>query len=86
MASMKEDGMGHSAMEPRIIEEIIQFIERFIKPNHGSPIDLSHSLQQATCNIVSQLVYARRFEYDDELFNEMIAASAEGLQLGGHRP
>ena len=40
--------MGRAALEPQIAEEIEQYINFFIEPNHGKPIDLTCSLPQAT--------------------------------------
>ena len=73
--------MGRAVMEPKILQEIHQYLSHFIEPNEGKPIDISHSLSQGTCNVMSQLLYGRRFEYDDEKFNTMIASLDEQLEL-----
>lgn len=74
--------MGKASLEPHILQEIEYYINHFINPNHGTAVEMSHSLPQATCNVISQLMYARRFDYDDEVFNRMIDAVAEDLELG----
>lgn len=74
--------MGKTAMEPQVIEEIEKYISHFVEPNHGKSVDISHSIAQASCNIISQLLYSRRFDYDDEEFNMMISMINEQLELG----
>lgn len=74
--------MGRAVLEPKIIREIEQFLSHFVQSNHGKPMEMSHSLAQATCNVMSQLLYGRRFEYDDETFNQMIESVDEQLKLG----
>ena len=73
--------MGRAVMEPKILQEIHQYLSHFIEPNEGKPIDISHSLSQGTCNVMSQLLYGRRFDYDDEKFNTMIASLDEQFEL-----
>ena len=58
--------MGKSAFEPQILEEGECYMTHFIKPNHDKPIDLSTSLSLATFNIIAQLLFNKRFEYDDD--------------------
>ena len=58
--------MGKSAFEPQILEEVECYMTHFIKPNHDKPIDLSTSLSLATFNIIAQLLFNKRFEYDDD--------------------
>lgn len=60
--------MGKSFLEPRITEEINRYIDTFIIPYLGKPIDLSESMMMATANIISQMVIGRRSEYDDPEF------------------
>ena len=73
--------MGKSILEPKILTEAEHYIENFIIPNLGRPFSLSHNLHQATANIISQLLFSRRFEYDDEKFNTLISALDESLRL-----
>ena len=73
--------MGKSFMEPKITEEVEQYINHFLKPNIGKPFNMSVNLSQATCNVVSQLLYSHRFDYDDYHFNEMIRSMDEIIAL-----
>ena len=73
--------MGKTAMEPKIHEEFQHYIDYFIKPNLGKAFSMSVNINQATCNIISQLLYSRRFDYDDPHYNEMISALEEIVAL-----
>lgn len=73
--------MGTSALEPQIIEEIEHYINSFIKPHHDQPIDMTFSLAQATCNMISQLLFHRRFEYDDERNKTMVSGISQFTKL-----
>ena len=73
--------MGKSVLEPKILTEAEYYIENFIIPNMGRPFSVSHNLNQATANVISQLLYSKRFDYDDERINSLIAGMNESLQL-----
>ena len=73
--------MGRAALEPKIAEEIEEYIKHFIKPNHDRPIDMTVSLPQATANIISQLIFDQRFEYTDIKFNQLISTINDIIKL-----
>lgn len=79
--ALQEEGMGKASLEPKILDEVEHFINWFIKPNLGKAISLKNNINQATANIISQLLYSRRFEYNDELFNGLISAICESMSL-----
>jgi len=60
--------MGRAAFEPEIVEEIEKYIEHYIEPSAGKPLDMYSNLPKATANVVSQLLFAKRFDYEDEAF------------------
>ena len=64
--------MGKAALEPQILEEINEYAQHFIEPNLNRPINMHKSLPQASANIISQLLFGRRFDYDDAIFNELL--------------
>lgn len=74
ISALREEGMGKAYIEPRILDEVHRYISRFLEPNFEQPIDVSHSISLATCNIVSQMLYCRRFDYDDEKYNKVTTA------------
>ena len=79
--SLKEEGMGKASMEPQILEEIDEFLNHYVEPHVGAPITLSHSLSKATSNIITQMMFARRFRYEDEKFNKMVSAVQSVVRL-----
>ena len=68
-------------MEPQILEEVEFYIDRYLKPNIGKPFDTAHNISQATCNVLSQLLYGKRFDYEDKVFRTMISAIEEIVAL-----
>ena len=66
--------MGKASMEPRILTEISEFINKFIAPHEGEAVDLSIGLSLATCNIISQLMFSIRRGYEDKGYTDMITA------------
>ena len=68
---LRDEGMGKQVMEPRIRDEVNMFCERFIEPHLGEPISLS-TLNMATCNVISGLIFGGRSDYDDPKFNILI--------------
>lgn len=83
---LREDGMGREALEPQIAEEIEHYIDNFIRPNHDSPIDTIISLPQATSNVICQLLFNKRFDYDDEKFQSLVdtlnSVASSSMRLG----
>lgn len=81
ISTLREEGMGKAAMEPRILEEVEQYIEAFVEPNLGQAFDMTNSLNRATANIISRMLYSKRFDYSDPNFNRLIAAINETILL-----
>ena len=72
--SLRGDGMGRAVLEPQILEEIRTYIETFIVTNSNMPIDMTSTLPLATSNIVSQLIFGCRFEYNDAMAMKVVDA------------
>ena len=73
--------MGKASMEPRIIDEVEQYIEHFIQPRLNTPLSLDNSLHEATSNIISQMLFSRRFDYGDRNQNMTIKAIDDMFKL-----
>ena len=74
LTTLREGGMGKASMEPRILTEISEFINKFIAPHEGEAVDLGIGLSLATCNIISQLMFSIRRGYEDKGYTDMITA------------
>ena len=72
--SLRGDGMGRAVLAPQILEEIRTYIETFIATNSNMPIDTPLTLPLATSNIVSELIFGCRFEYDDAMAMKVVDA------------
>ena len=73
--SLRGDGMGRAVLEPQILEEIRTYMETFIATNSNMPIDMTSTLPLATSNIVSQLIFGCRFEYNDAMAIKVVDAT-----------
>ncbi|KAF3700163.1 Cytochrome P450 2K1 [Channa argus] len=49
----------------------------------GKPFNPKHSVNYATSNIISSIVYGSRFEYDDPQFQSLVRQSNENLHVIG---
>ncbi|XP_067946219.1 cytochrome P450 2C23-like [Watersipora subatra] len=81
ISKLKEKGMGQAAMEPQILEEVGEYINHFIQPHINQPVDVALSLAQAACNTISQMLLGKRFDYNDQLHSEMVAALHDASQF-----
>lgn len=77
LSSLRDDGLGKRHLETRILEEIDIFCETFIESNLKTPIDLGANLPRFTTNIISQMVFGRRFEYDEKSIDTLISSILE---------
>ncbi|KPP58331.1 Cytochrome P450 2K1-like, partial [Scleropages formosus] len=71
LTNLRDFGMGKRIIEEKIIEEIQYLTEEFGKYN-GQPFDNNDAVSHAVSNIVSSIVYGRRFDYSDSLSQEMV--------------
>ncbi|XP_067950308.1 cytochrome P450 2B9-like [Watersipora subatra] len=83
ISTLREEGMGKSIMEPKILDELECYINHFIKPNLGEPLSLLSGLKLATNNLISQMVFGHRATYDDADTKIVISAVSEILSLTG---
>ncbi|XP_061894786.1 uncharacterized protein LOC133644382 [Entelurus aequoreus] len=85
---LRNFGGGHRSLE-NYIEAECHFIREAFKEEQGKPFDPMYIITNAVSNIISSVLFGRRFEYSDgtfrkflELDNEAIAlATAEVVQL-----
>jgi len=68
LSTLREEGMGKSHLEPRIMHEIHAYIDHFITPHVGQPINLSDSIMLATANVMSSMIHGHRKDYTDTNF------------------
>jgi cytochrome P450 len=64
VSALKNFGMGKSALEPAMLNEIQMFVQEMQKQG-GKPFDISQLLGLSICNNISLLEFGKRFDYHD---------------------
>lgn len=82
LTTLRDFGMGKKMAQDKIIEESHYLVEEFEK-HKGKPFDTTQSVNHATSNIISAIVYGSRFEYDNPRFKNMVARAKEFIRVSG---
>ncbi|XP_068191951.1 cytochrome P450 2K1-like isoform X1 [Antennarius striatus] len=82
LSTLRDFGMGKSLTEESIIEECHQLIKIF-EQYQGKAFNNSQILAYAASNIISTLVFGKRFEYTDPVLQKMVERDRENLHLMG---
>ncbi|KAK6189758.1 hypothetical protein SNE40_001754 [Patella caerulea] len=77
--TLREFRLGRPILEDKIHEEIEYFVD-VIRQENGSNFDMCRLSQKGVCNIISSMVYGKRFEYDDPVFNVFLGELESLLQ------
>ncbi|XP_050410871.1 cytochrome P450 2B4 [Patella vulgata] len=67
LETLREFGFGRTILEDKIHEEIGYLVE-VIRQENGEKFDMFRLSQKGVSNIISSMVYGKRFEYDDPVF------------------
>ena len=68
-AALKDMGMGKSILEEKIVEELSFFIDR-LKELSVSHFDPKLPIQMTVANVIENVIWGKRREYDDPDFVE----------------
>lgn len=71
IVALKDFGVGKKTIDERIHEEVQYLVDEFSK-NPEKPVDVLKVFPMATSNIISNIVFGSRFDYDDKEFKEML--------------
>ncbi|XP_038051667.1 cytochrome P450 2J6-like [Patiria miniata] len=71
MTVLRKLGVGKSAFEQNIVTEAEIFIEE-VKRHGGKAYDPKHALGNAVSNIISMVVFGKRFQYTDPAFKRLL--------------
>eukprot|EP00057_Strongylocentrotus_purpuratus_P001590 XP_001200014.2 PREDICTED: cytochrome P450 2J2-like [Strongylocentrotus purpuratus] len=71
LPALRSFGFGKKSLVPQINLEA-RYLAEEIKALHGEPMDPSAVLNKATANVMAQLIFGRRYEYDDAEFIEIL--------------
>ncbi|XP_001200025.2 cytochrome P450 2J2-like [Strongylocentrotus purpuratus] len=80
LPALRSFGFGKKSLVPQINLEA-RYLAEEIKALHGEPMDPSALLNKATANIIVQLVFGRRYEYDDPEFIGAMQAMVDIFSL-----
>ncbi|KAG7253226.1 hypothetical protein CRUP_020817 [Coryphaenoides rupestris] len=81
MATLRRLGLG-SCLE-NIIWEEIRHLQLEMEDRIGEPFNPTHLFNNAVANIICQMVFGRRFEYEDQHFQTMLKNLIELAHLEG---
>lgn len=71
LQTLRDFGFGRTSLEPRIKDEAVYLVDAVGKTN-GRAFDPGLSLASASSNIISTLVFGRRFDYEDDDFSTLL--------------
>ncbi|XP_073504164.1 cytochrome P450 2K4-like isoform X2 [Phyllobates terribilis] len=82
ISTLREFGMGKKSVESTIQDELMPLIDS-IKSHNGKPF-LTHLLiDSAFSNVICSIIFGKRFEYDDPMFEKLIKMLDENTKLVG---
>ncbi|XP_062263590.1 cytochrome P450 2K1-like isoform X1 [Platichthys flesus] len=82
LSTLRDFGMGKRITEGQIIEECDNLIEEF-KQHKGKAFNNSRTLSYTSTNIISALVFGKRFEYSDPELHTLVETGHESFYLTG---
>ena len=71
LSSLRDFGMGKHRLEYKIQEEIDYFSAE-LERQKGKPLDITFLMNNAISNVICNIVFGKRFEYDDKEFLQII--------------
>ncbi|KAJ7312031.1 hypothetical protein JRQ81_006362 [Phrynocephalus forsythii] len=77
---LRNFGLGKKSMEERILTEVMHLIQAF-KENMSTPFDPFHFMDCAMTNIISSIVFGKRYEYDDDALRNVLSYVHQNLKL-----
>ncbi|XP_040608632.1 cytochrome P450 2D20-like [Mesocricetus auratus] len=67
---MRDFGVGKKSLEQWVTEEAGHLCNAFTQ-EAGRPFNPTTLLNKSVCNVISSLIYAHRFNYEDPFFNKL---------------
>ena len=83
LRSLRDFGMGKLSMEGRIQDEAEQFVDE-LKKQSGQKLDMQYLITNAVSNVICNMVFGQRFEYDDPVFLESIQEMNRSLRVSAN--
>ncbi|XP_072291257.1 cytochrome P450 2F2-like [Eucyclogobius newberryi] len=80
LMTLRNFGLGKQSMEERILEEIKHTVAD-LESSVGSTINPQHMFHNASSNIICQVLFGMRFDYDDFTMTELVRCFTENAKL-----
>ncbi|CAO2601470.1 Cytochrome P450 2D27 [Lemmus lemmus] len=78
VSTMRDFGLGKKSLEQWVTEEARHLCDAFTR-KAGQPFNPTALLNKGACNVISSLIYAQRFEYEDPFLNRLIKMLQESF-------
>ncbi|XP_030262941.1 cytochrome P450 2K1-like [Sparus aurata] len=82
LSTLRDFGMGKRLSEEKIIEECHYLIEEFERYD-GKAFNNTQAIRNAASNVISAIIFGKRFEYKDPVFQAMVKRVHESIHLTG---
>ncbi|KAA8590050.1 hypothetical protein FQN60_013415 [Etheostoma spectabile] len=82
LSTLRNFGLGKGTMEQSICEEI-RHLQEEIEKEKGEPFNPASFFNNAVSNILCQLVFGKRFDYNDHNFQTMLKYMSDSVWLEG---
>lgn len=71
LATLRNFGLGRKSLEERVQEEAHHLIQA-VEEENGQPFNPRFKMNNAVSNIICSITFGKRFEYEDEQFQELL--------------
>ncbi|XP_040608620.1 cytochrome P450 2D27 isoform X2 [Mesocricetus auratus] len=78
VSTMRDFGVGKKSLEQWVTEEAGHLCNAFTQ-EAGHPFNPTTLLNKSVCNVISSLIYAHRFDYEDPFFNSLLKMLQESF-------
>ncbi|XP_061892114.1 cytochrome P450 2F2-like [Entelurus aequoreus] len=80
LMTLRNFGLGKNSMEERILGEI-EFIMKTLETSIGKTLSPQLMFHNASSNIICQVLFGRRYDYDDEFIKVIVQCFTENAKL-----
>ena len=78
--TLKNLGMGKNILEDKIQEETTA-LHRELTKTKGEAFDIQHIVCTSVCNVISSMVFGKRFEFDDPQFVHFLKVTEDSISI-----
>ncbi|XP_068434474.1 cytochrome P450 2K1-like [Clinocottus analis] len=82
LTTLRDFGMGKKISEGETIKECHYLLEEF-EQHEGKPFNNALTMNYAASNVISTIMFGKRFEYKDPVFKAMMEKDYESIRMSG---